>query len=48
MKSKLYKNKECTEIVYNNLGIKNNKQYFECYYTVSKNSSKKSNKTTKK
>jgi len=47
---KFYKNKECTEIGYNNLGInkKNNKQYFECYYKASKNSSKKSNKTTKK
>ena len=45
---KFYKNKECTEIGYNNLGIKNNKEYFECYYKVSKNSSKKSNKTTKK
>lgn len=49
---KFYKNKECTEIGYNKLKIENNKEYFECYYTVSKNSSKnsskKSNKTTKK
>jgi gas vesicle protein len=43
-----YKNKECTQLGYNYLGIENNKQYFECYYKISEKSSRNSNKTVKK
>jgi len=41
---KFYKNKDCTEVGYKDIGIEDGIQHFECYYKINK----LSHKTTKK
>jgi hypothetical protein len=41
---KFYKNKDCTELGYNETGIENGIQHFECYYKINKSSYKTTQK----